>query len=178
MSAGGAEIRFEDIAKRYGAVDALHPTSLTIEAGEFFNILPQKGRAVLNVRILPGDSVAGILDHIRQVAEPNKVEVHVIGSDPAEPSRISSTESPAFRNLQKSIAEVFPNVVSAPALLVGRTDSHLYERVTKDSYRFLPSRLSSEDVARIHGTDERISVENYGEIVRFYIRLIKNTAIN
>ncbi|MGI9334310.1 MAG: ABC transporter ATP-binding protein [Gammaproteobacteria bacterium] len=43
MTTRGAEIRFENIAKRYGAVDALHPTSLNIEAGEFFSIIGPSG---------------------------------------------------------------------------------------------------------------------------------------
>ena len=36
-------------------------------------------------------------------------------------------------------------------------------------------RLTRKDLKRIHGTDERISVENYGEIVRFYVQLLRNT---
>ena len=36
-------------------------------------------------------------------------------------------------------------------------------------------RLTPEDIKRIHGADERIFVENYGEIVRFYVQLLRNT---
>jgi carboxypeptidase PM20D1 len=33
------------------------------------------------------------------------------------------------------------------------------------------------DIRRIHGTDERISIENYAQIVGFYVQLIRNSAL-
>ena len=41
-------------------------------------------------------------------------------------------------------------------------------------YRFVPMRLKPEDLKRIHGTNERVGIENYGEIVRFYAQLLRN----
>jgi len=43
-------------------------------------------------------------------------------------------------------------------------------------YRFLPVRLSSEDLRRIHGTNERIAVKDYADMVRFYITLMRLAA--
>ncbi len=37
-------------------------------------------------------------------------------------------------------------------------------------------RLTRADLTRIHGTDERIAIDNYAEIVRFYVQFLKNTA--
>ena len=62
----------------------------------------------------------------------------------------------------------------APGLVIGRTDSRRYVNVAENSYRFLPMRLGREDLKRIHGTDERIAVDNYLDIVRFYIQLLRN----
>ena len=41
-------------------------------------------------------------------------------------------------------------------------------------YRFSPVRVKPEDVARLHGTNERIAVANLGELVRFYHQLLRN----
>ena len=41
-------------------------------------------------------------------------------------------------------------------------------------YRFAPLRIGAEDLPRIHGKDERIAISNYGEMIQFYIRLIRN----
>ena len=35
-------------------------------------------------------------------------------------------------------------------------------------------RLGPEDLERIHGTDERMAVDNYAERVWLYVRLIEN----
>lgn len=43
-------------------------------------------------------------------------------------------------------------------------------------YRFLPIPLRTQDLSRIHGTDERIGVEAYAGLVRFYVQLLRNSA--
>ena len=68
-------------------------------------------------------------------------------------------------------------MVVAPSLVIGGTDSKHYAPIADNNYRFLPSRLRSEDLDRIHGDNERISIDNYDEIIRFYIQLLLNTAV-
>ncbi len=70
--------------------------------------------------------------------------------------------------------QIFPETVVAPGLVIGATDSRHFVNVAENSYRFLPMRLGRKDLKRIHGTDERIAVDNYLEIVRFYIQLLQN----
>jgi carboxypeptidase PM20D1 len=48
--------------------------------------------------------------------------------------------------------------------------------VAEQSYRFVPLRLAPEDLKRIHGTDERISIDGYLDVVRFFVQLLRNTA--
>jgi carboxypeptidase PM20D1 len=43
-------------------------------------------------------------------------------------------------------------------------------------YRFSPVRARPEDLARFHGTDERISIANYGQMIAFYRTLIDHAA--
>ena len=64
----------------------------------------------------------------------------------------------------------------APGLFVGFSDSRLYTKLGNDIYGFLPIWAEAEDLDRIHGTNERISIENYEQVVRFYIQLINNFA--
>jgi len=148
-----------------------------IESGFKPNVLPQQGRAVFNIRILPGDSVAQVRDHVRaRIADPG-IEVRIVGSSPSEPSAVSDPGSRSFRLLRRTVRQIFPDAVQAPGLVLARTDSRSYERIAANSYLFLPSRLTAEDLPRIHGTNERIAVENYAEIIRFYAQLMRNTAV-
>lgn len=137
------------------------------------NVLPTQASAVVNYRIRPGDSVSAVLAHVRSAVPDPSIAVEVMPGA-HEPSVVSSIEAPAFVALHRTIREVFPEVVVAPSLVVGMTDSRHYQALSDRIYRFVPMRLGPEDLERIHGTDERIAVDNYAECVRFYVRLIEN----
>jgi carboxypeptidase PM20D1 len=76
--------------------------------------------------------------------------------------------------LQRTIRQVYPEVVVAPGLMIGASDARLYADVSRDVYRFVPLAVASEDLARVHGTNERMPVEDYARIVRFYRQLVEN----
>ena len=42
-STSGSSVEYQEIAKHYGALTALQPTSLTIEPGEFFSLIGPSG---------------------------------------------------------------------------------------------------------------------------------------
>ena len=67
------------------------------EAGTKDNMLPSSARAVVNFRILPGDSVSTVLDHVRRVVDDDRVDIKTVGRFSAEPSAMTST---AFRLVQ------------------------------------------------------------------------------
>jgi carboxypeptidase PM20D1 len=144
-----------------------------IEGGFKENVLPGKARAVVNFRILPGDSIKEVIEHvIRTIRDPQiKVKAEQPGT---EPSSVADTGSESFRILQKTISEIFPNVLVSPYLLSGGTDSRHYEPVSGPIFRFLPIGLEHKDLERIHGMDERVSIENFRECVLFYRKFILN----
>ncbi len=90
------------------------------------------------------------------------------------PSRISPVDSDGFRTLQRTIAEIYPDAVVSPGLSMVATDSRHYAPIAPEIYRFLPLRVTDADLGRIHGTDERIGVETYAEMIGFLARLIEN----
>lgn len=152
-------------------------TAATIfEAGVKDNILPSTARAVVNFRILPGDTVGSVLDHVRRVVDDPRVEVNPLSSA-TEPSPVSPVDGEAFRTLQRTVREIFPTAVVAPSLVLGATDARHYTQLTTNVYRFLPIRLEPDDVRRFHGIDERLGIADYANVVRFYIQLLRNLSI-
>lgn len=147
----------------------------TIRGGEKDNVLPGRADAKVNFRILPGDSIAQVLERSRAaIADP---EIRIAPSNQGwEPSPLSSTETASYRVLARTIREVFPGAIVAPGLMIAATDSRHYRDIAEATYRFTPVRAHPQDLARFHGTDERISLANYGEMIRFYRRLIEQTA--
>ena len=71
---------------------------------------------------------------------------------------------------------MFPGTLVAPGLTIGATDSRHFEAISDHIYRFSPMRAKPEDLARFHGTNERMSVANLGELIRFYHRLVSQAA--
>jgi len=67
-----------------------------------------------------------------------------------------------------------PDALVAPYVLVGATDSRHFEVVTPNIFRFSPSRIGPTDLARVHGTNERVGVDNLAELVTFYVKLVRN----
>jgi carboxypeptidase PM20D1 len=146
-------------------------TALTIaRAGNAENVIPGQAEATVNFRLLPGDTLDGVMAHVRAKAGERFELLALPGA--AEPSPVSPTQSASYRHLASTVRAVFPEVVVAPGLMVAATDSRHFTPIADHIYRFSPVRARPEDLGRFHGTDERISTANLAELVRFYHQLI------
>jgi len=134
--------------------------------------IPDVARAVVSIRILPGESVATALDRLRRIIGDDRVEIEVLRS--REPSPTSPIDSPAFARVRRTIEEIFPDAAVAPVLTTGGTDARFYTGLTPNVYRFTPVRGSVGELGRAHGVNERIPVAAYADAVRFYLRLIES----
>ncbi len=143
-------------------------------AGIKDNVLPAHATAVINLRLMPGDTLASAIGHVRAAIADARIKVTPIGVQ-MKPSTVSDTDIPSFRLLQRTIGEIAPRTLVAPALLVAATDSRHYRSLTPNIFRFSPITLGPEDTKRYHGVDERISVQDYERLVRFYAQLMINS---
>lgn len=158
------------------AADSMMRTSTAvtiIDGGVKSNVLPSSATAIVNFRIAPGDTVESVLDHVRRVIADPRVTV-VAAREAREPSPVSPTDTDAYRLVERTIQEMFPQAIIAPYLLPGGTDSRHFTSLTPNVYRFGAIRVSTEDLRRAHGTDERISVDGLAEVVAFYMKLLQN----
>ena len=152
-------------------------TALTVvQAGNKENVLPGKAEALVNFRILPGDSIESVTAHARSAVANEAIAVARGGKQANEPTPISTSSGGGYRLINRTIRELFPGTVVAPGLMIAATDSRHMAPIADAIYRFSPVRARSEDLARFHGTNERISVANHAELIRFYHRLLLNAA--
>jgi carboxypeptidase PM20D1 len=145
------------------------PTML--QASPKDNVLATEAKATINFRILPGDSVASVVDHVREVI--NDKRIQIITKTAVEPSPESDVTSKSYQTLVQTIRGVFPDVVTAPSLVVGATDARHFTDLSKNVYRFIPVRINDEDIETVHGTNERIRVDAQAKAVQFYYAYIK-----
>lgn len=149
-------------------------TALTIfQAGNKDNVMPGHVEATVNFRILPGESLASVEEHVHKTVANDAIKVaHYPGN--SEPSPVSPMQGPGYMAIQRTVREVFPEGVVAPSLMVAATDSRHFNGVSDAVYRFSPVRAKPQDLPRFHGTNERISIENYVEMIQFYQQLLRN----
>jgi carboxypeptidase PM20D1 len=151
-------------------------SALTIfNAGNKDNVLPGVAEATVNFRILPGDSKAAVMEHVKLAAGSDRFELSALPGG-AEPSKVTPTSSDSYRLINKTVRELFPGTLVVPGLMIAATDSRHFDQVADHVYKFSPVRARPEDLARFHGTNERISLANLGELIRFYHRLVQQAA--
>jgi carboxypeptidase PM20D1 len=145
-----------------------------VQGGTKENILPKKATCVVNFRILPGDTVASVTDHVKTVIDDPRITIRPLKQS-WNPSMVSDDAGECFQTLHKTINQIFPDVMVAPFLVTGATDSRHYVGISKNIFKFVPFMASREDLKRVHGTDERISIEDYEQCIRFYVQFIRNS---
>jgi carboxypeptidase PM20D1 len=139
------------------------------------NVLPMRATAVINFRILQGDSIKSLTDRVTRLIADPRVKISALGYDNTEPSLVSPVDNRAYGIIDRTIHEVMGDALVTPTLVQGKTDSIHYRDLTESCYRFLPERVPGMELSSLHGFNERISVNNYVEMIDFYIRLLHNT---
>jgi carboxypeptidase PM20D1 len=143
------------------------------QAGEQYNALPEKASAIINLRLMPGDSLEEIKAFIKKTIDDEDIKVTVSGS---EASKVSEINSWHFESIQQAARNVYPNAIIAPYLMFAGSDAKHYDQISENTYRFLPVQITSEDLNRMHGTNEHISIDNFINAIKFYSELITETS--
>ena len=136
------------------------------------NVLPIYARAVINHRIMPGETIESTRNFVIEAIGDERIEVEIINQS-SNPSPVASTTSQGYEIISRTIQQIATDeLIIVPSMTPAATDSKHYAEISEDVYRFVFMDL---DPALIHGTNERISIENYLDAIRFYIQLIKNS---
>lgn len=137
------------------------------------NVLAHQAKATINFRILPGETIDDVVNHIRKTIANDSIKIDTLPNG-NNPGKIANVQSAYYAHLVQTAKEVFPDAIIAPGLVVATTDARHYEQITDNAFRFLPITLSKDDLSSIHGNNERIAVDNYKNLIRFYKRLMEN----
>jgi carboxypeptidase PM20D1 len=145
-----------------------------LAASDKENVLPAEASAVVNVRILPGDSVAAVLAHYQALLKGTGCRVDLTTVNQRnEPLPESDTAGPGWDAVVAAVKESEPSAVPLPYLVTAGTDTRHYLGVAKNMYRIQALVLDSSQIALIHSANERVSIENLGRNLRFYEALIR-----
>ncbi|MEP7297193.1 MAG: M20 family peptidase, partial [Burkholderiales bacterium] len=112
------------LAKSAGTNATLRTTTaLTIvNAGNADNVLPGRANATVNFRLLPGDSSDAVLAHTSEAVKNAAIRIEKAPGF-SEPSKVAATDAPGYAAINKTLRQLHPDVIVAPGLMIGATDS-------------------------------------------------------
>ena len=145
-------------------------TTTMIDGGHAENALPQRARATVQCRLIPGESQDSAATAIRGAIADPKIEIHVKTAATVAPE---SKPSPDIFNIVETVTHaMWPGVVVLPEMSPGASDSVYTRGVGIPSYG-IDATFDDLDDARAHGKDERIGVAAFGENLEFTYRIMR-----
>jgi acetylornithine deacetylase/succinyl-diaminopimelate desuccinylase-like protein len=154
--------------------DTIAPTML--QAGVRSNVIPSEARAVLNVRLLPGDTIDVLLNDLNKLVNDPSVKLEVM-PDAGLAAPNSSMETDFYALLTKVSAKEFGGAPVLPLLSTGATDSAQLRLHNVQAYGLGPFALTQEDAARVHGDDERLPLAAFAKGVDLITRIVAEFAV-
>jgi acetylornithine deacetylase/succinyl-diaminopimelate desuccinylase-like protein len=135
--------------------NSIAPTML--QAGIRVNVIPSEARAMLNVRLLPGELIGDLVsDMTKLVNDPQvRIEAEPLGRQPAPPT---SLDTDLYRAIEHATQKVFPGATTLPMMSTWATDSSFLRLRSVECYGLVPMPLTEEEIARMHADDERVPI--------------------
>ncbi len=144
-----------------------------IEGGQGESALPQRARAVIQCRVIPGEPVEGVEAALVATIGDPRVKISVFTPPTMSPE---SPPSPEVIGAVTRVAKaLWPEVVVLPIMSPGASDSAFTRAAGIPSYG-VDGIFDDVDDERAHGRDERIGVAAFSQELEFTYRLMKASA--
>lgn len=144
-----------------------------LNAGFRGNVIPGSAEATINSRLIPGTDVREFISEIKSVINDPRIEVAVSsqgipGGDQVLAQQIerlrntkpSTQDTELFRALVDNAKGIWPDAPVTPYLFQAGTDAAAWRSRGVPVYGIYPYPIDAEDLGRMHGNDERVSVES------------------
>ena len=130
-------------------------------------------RRLWDGRLLPGETPEHFLKELRSLINDSKIELQVIQT--AAPTE-SNPDTALFRAMREVLHKEDPSAILVPYLSPGGTDSRYFRKLGITAYGFMPILIDETELQRMHGVDERLSLENLERGVRILFEVVKEVA--
>lgn len=145
-------------------------TATQIEGGHAENALPQRARATLQCRVIPGETADSVQATLQTVLADPLITFSTI--TPATPSPESPLTPSLVHEVESVVHGLWPEVIVLPEMSPGASDSRYTRALGMPSYG-IDAMFDDLDDGRAHGRDERIGVRAFDQDVEFTYRLMK-----
>jgi acetylornithine deacetylase/succinyl-diaminopimelate desuccinylase-like protein len=161
--------------KRLNAMlrDTISPTML--EAGYKINVIPERAEAGIDCRLLPDTDAAEFHRWLGTTIADEQVAIEEV--ETSAPTAISPIEGAFLDAVRHALERHVPDGVVFPLLVPGGTDSRYFRAHDVPAYGFSPAVLEPADLDRVHGIDERISIDNLELGVRVACDVVRELCV-
>ncbi len=146
-----------------------------IEGGHAPNALPQRARAVVNCRIMPGETSDQTRAELVRVVTDTTVHITAINDGSAIPTSPSSLTPEVMEPVETVTHRLWPGVPVIPLMETGATDGAYLRAAGIPTYGVSGVFIDIDDV-RAHGRDERIIVSSFYDGVEYIYQLVREFA--
>jgi acetylornithine deacetylase/succinyl-diaminopimelate desuccinylase-like protein/beta-lactamase class A len=130
-----------------------------MNAGFRGNVIPGSAEATINVRTIPGTDPADIVREFQRVIADPRIAVTLAPGGGLAASEPSSEDTELFRALDRQARAVFPGAEVTPYLFQAGTDAGAWRSRGIPVYGIYPYPITADELTRMHGNDERVSVD-------------------
>jgi len=141
-----------------------------INAGIKDNVVPTLATAIVNFRLLPGDSSRIVIQKVKEIINDDRVIIKNSTVAISEASPVSSTKTPAFIIVDSLIRKTYSNVLTTPFIMIGATDSRHFTEISDNIFKFSPM----QDPIGFHTIDEQVSIESYQRTLWFFEQFLRS----
>jgi acetylornithine deacetylase/succinyl-diaminopimelate desuccinylase-like protein len=147
-----------------------------MNAGFRGNVIPGSAEATINARTIPGTKPEDIVREIERVIGDSAVSVRATTAVPwAQGLAPSSEDTELYRALERSARRQFAAPVT-PYLFQAGTDAPTWRTRGIPVYGIYPYPIDAEDLTRMHGNDERVSIESLRQGTEMIYRTLVDVA--
>ena len=141
-----------------------------ISGGHAENALPQRARATIQCRMMPGDAEANVQSQLVSTLDDPTVKVSLDAPPIVSPE---SLPTPAIMaKFTAVVHSMWPGVLVVPTMATGFSDDRQTRNAGIPSYD-VSGIWEDVDENRAHGRDERVGIQAFDESVEFTYRLMK-----
>ena len=147
-----------------------------IVAGGFrSNVIPGSAEVTLNVRLIPGSNPTALISTLEKLFNDPLLTVKM-SSALAPPSPASPDTSLLYRALAAESKAQWPEAEVTPYLFQAGTDAAAWRNRGIPVFGIYPYPISTDELRRMHGNDERVSVESLRQGTEMLFRTLKRVA--
>jgi acetylornithine deacetylase/succinyl-diaminopimelate desuccinylase-like protein len=147
-----------------------------ISGGFRSNVIPGSAQATLNLRLIPGTDPQSMVTLIQKLVNDPRVAVVLSGGSQLASPAPSTLDTDLYRALARESKVQWPTAEVTPYLFQAGTDAGAWRSRGIPVYGIYPYPITNDELRRMHGNDERVSVASLQQGTEMIYRTLVSVA--